>query len=138
MANNVTFVGARCIFYINNTIIGWSREASGSQNIALQPVDVLGRLDPLEYQATGYTVQFRARFFRILGKNLKQLGIFPKFNDILTGGEISARIEDKYTGEVIMNIIRVRARDNNWTVDSRGLYSQEISFTGIRDLEGEM
>ncbi len=138
MANDLTFVGARAIFTINKVIIGWARECSGSQTVQLQPVDVIGNLAPLEYQATGYVVQFRARLFRLLGKSLKQLGIFPKFDDILLSGEMSARIEDKYTGEVIVNLVRVKARDINFTLDARGLYSEEVSFAAIRDIANEV
>ena len=138
MANPIAFSGARAIFYINNIIVGWARDCDGTEAIALTPIDVIGSLAPLDYQATGYTVNFRARLFRLLGKNLKSLGIFPKYDDILTSGQLSCRIEDRYTGEVIVNIINVRARDINWTNDARGIFMQNVSFVGIRDIAGEI
>lgn len=143
------FTGARAIFKIGDMEIAYATEVSGSEEILRQEIEVLGRLAPLEYAETGYRVTLRCRGFRTIpwseaskGEGTavghpKKSGIFPKYDDILTSGEMTVTVYDKITNEVIANYINVKAATRNWTVGARTVFSEDITFVGERDISGE-
>ena len=71
---------------------------SGSESIDYEPVDVLDLLEVKEFVPVAYRATLSAQIFRVIGKSLKRLGIFPEEKNILTTGDLTCHIEDSLDG----------------------------------------
>lgn len=144
-SGSIVFTGARAIFYLGGTPFAYATDVSGSEEILREEINVLGQLEPVEYAETGYRVTLRCRNFRTIPRDnqpgqghLKSQGIFPKFHEILTSGELTASIVDKVSNEEIARLTRVKAATRNWTVSARTVFAEDITFNAIRDTSGEI
>jgi len=143
---SLVFTGARVRFFFDGKLFAYASDVSGSEEILREEINVLGRLAPVEYAETGYRVTFRCRNFRTIPTgssnpergNLKNMGVFPKYDDILTSGELTAVITDSITDEVIVHLTQVKAATRSWTVNARSVFAEDITFTAIKDIAGEV
>ena len=124
--------GARAIFRINGTKVALASQCSFSESIQLEAVNVLDKLEVEEYAEVGYTVDLQCQAFRIQSQSVKQLGIMPKLNAILTSGEMTAEIVDRVTNSVILLMEGVKMESRQSTVDARGVMTETWSFKGIK------
>ena len=131
------FAGARARLFFNGSIeAGWATGCSGSENIQLQRVDVLGDIDTQEIEPIGRTVTMTADFVRITGESLKQMGIWAKGDTtgIINFPEMTAEVFDSTDGSAAATyrIEGLKCETRNWRVDRSGLMSVNATFQGRR------
>lgn len=131
MAANV-FSGARARFKIDGVPVGFAAGVSGSESIDYEPVDVLDLLEVREFVPVAYRATLSAQVFRVIGKSLKALNIFPKQDNILTSGDLTCTIEDRLTGETMAQFEQCKAQEHTFDVTARGIVSENVTFVTIR------
>ncbi len=132
MAASATFSGARSIFLINSVPVAYAGGVSGEEMIDYEPVDVLGLLEVKEFVPVAYRTSLNAQIFRVVGKSLKQLGILPTLENIITSDDMTAAIQDSVTRETIALFLNVRASGASWDSTARGIVSQNVTFVAIK------
>lgn len=132
MAANV-FSGARARFLVNGTPVAFAGGVSGSESIDYEPVDVLDLLEVREFVPVAYRATLNAQIFRVIGQSLKQLGIFPVEENILTTGDLDCAIEDRLNAGTTMALFQnCKAQEHSWDVTARGIVSENVTFVTIR------
>ena len=130
MSNVMT--GPKAIFRINGTQIAYASSVSFNENIQLEEVNVLDRLEVLEHAEVGYRVDMSCQSFRVQNQSVKQLGLMSKLGQILTQGVMTAEIIDRVSGAVILLMEGVKLEARQTQVDARGLMTETWSFKGIK------
>lgn len=120
--------GARCRFALDGKVMGYASNVSGGHNIEWTPLDVLGMLKKAEFVPTGYTANFSASLFRLIGKSVKSLGFMPKYKDILTSGSMSALVEDIVSGKVVAKAVGVRVSEERFDLSARSPVQSNVTF----------
>lgn len=140
------FTGARARFFLNDVPIGYCAGVSGEEAIDYEPVDTLEFLQVREHVPVAYRASMSAAFFRLIGSSLKDytgkneeanLEIFPKFDNILTSGAMTAAIVETKSDSprVIAQFDSVRAASKTFDVSSRGIVTENCSFVAIRQFD---
>lgn len=125
------FSGARARLYFNGTTLaGWCTGVRGTENIALQRVDVLGDIDSQEIEAVARTVTMSADFVRILGESLQAQGIWPQggTNDVVNFPEMTAVIYDETGDSPVYTVEGLKCETRSFQVDRQGLMSVNVTF----------
>jgi hypothetical protein len=131
MATDV-FSGARARLKIDNNTIGYCGGISGEESIDYEPIDVLDLIHTKEHVPIAYRCGMNAQVFRVLGESLKNQGIMPIEDNILTDGVMEAQIEDKVTGRIAAQISGVKVATKAFDVTARGIVAENVSFVAIR------
>ena len=132
MAATNVISGARSRLKINGQIVGFAGDVSGGETIDYEPVDILDLLEVREFVPVAYKTSLNARVFRVIGKDLKALGIFPVEEDILTSGDLTITVEDKITGNTYAQFEQCKCAGHTFDVSARGIVSENIDFVAIR------
>ena len=127
-----TSTGARVIFYKNGTPILYANALNYTVAHAMQPVDILGQLEPKEYSETGYTVNFTCTMFRVSNQDAVTLGLRPILQDILTQTALTATLIDRVSGARLMMIEQVKCTNEDFTIDARAMGQVTLQFNGIK------
>ena len=131
MSNTIT--GARAIFRINSNKVAYASDVSYNENIALEDINVLDNLAPEELAETGYTVDFSCTAFVTEKGTIKDLGIMPRFSDILKAGVMTAEIVDELTEKTLLVLSGVKSLGRSGTVNARGTMTETWNFRGIKE-----
>jgi len=127
--------GARARLMIEGVKVMYATNISYGEELSLDPVGVLDQLETAEHVPTGYRVNFSAQMVRVITNSIKLrdgVRIFPRLEDMLTSGELTATVEDRVTGTIVSNIERVRASRYNINVGARGIVLTDVDFVAIR------
>lgn len=127
--------GARARLLIEGVKVMYTTNASYGEEVQYDPVEVLDQLEVAEHVPTAYRVNFSAQVVRVITNSVKLrdgVRIFPRLEDILTSGEMTATIEDKVTGTIISNIERVKASNYRINIGARGIVLTDVEFVAIR------
>ena len=124
--------GAKAIFRLNGVQVAFASNCSFNENIQLEEVNVLDKIESVEHAEVGYRVDLSCQTFRVQNQSVKQLGIMPRLEDILTNGEITAEVVDRQTNAVLLLMEGVKLESRQTTVDSRGLMTETWNFKGIK------
>ena len=127
---STVMTGAKAIFRLGGTQVAYASSVSFNENIQLDEVNVLDRLEVVEFAEVGYRVDLSCQNFRVANKSVKQLGIMSKLADILTQGELTAEVVDRASGAVILLMEGVKMETRQTTVDARGVMTETWSFKG--------
>ena len=127
--------GAKAIFRLNGTQIAYASSVTYNENIQLEEINVLDRIDTLELAEVGYRVDLSCQTFRVQNQSVKQLGIMPRLSEILTQGELTAEIIDSTTNAVILLMEGVKLESRQSTADARGVMTETWSFKGLRSTD---
>lgn len=143
-----SFSGARARFYFNGTQVAYASGCDGSEEIQMEPVEVLDNLPVKEHVPVGYRVTFNANIFRTVSSgastdvapgSLKEQGIFPKFGTrgerILQMTPVTVFIQDRNTGKVLYVIEGVKPSSQNFSITARGVVAQNVSFVCIKMMD---
>ena len=122
--------GAKAIFRLAGNQVAFASSATFNENIQLEEVNVLDRLDVAEFAEVGYRVDLSCQNFRVANSSVKQLGIMSKLGDILTQGELTAEVVDRVSGAVILLMEGVKLESRQTTVDARGIMTESWNFKG--------
>lgn len=139
------FSGGRAKFYINEKPIGFCAGVSGEEAVDYEPVETLEHLEVREHVPVSYRASLSAAFFRLIGSSLKEytdaeaggMSIFPKFENILTSGELTASIhatKAENPGKIAL-FTGVRAASKTFDVSSRGIVTENCSFIAIKQMD---
>ena len=129
---STVMTGVRAVFRVNGIQIAYASSCSFNETISLEEVNCLDRLDVLEFAETGYRVDLSCQTFRVQNQSVKQLGIMPRLQDILTSGEMTAEVIDRQSSAVILLMTGVKLESRQTTVDARGLMTETWNFRGKR------
>jgi len=134
-----TFSGARAIFLIDGSPIGFAGGVSGEETIDYEPVDVLNLLRVLEHVPVAYRVSMNAQIFRVINQSIKQQGIMPARNgedlNIINKADLTAAIQDKVTNETAQLFLGVRCSGHTFDVTARGIVSENVSFVALETMD---
>lgn len=130
MANIVS--GSRVVFRIDGERVFYATSLSFNESIEHEPIDVLDNFATEEHIPVAYRVDFSAEAFRVAGSSVKQLGIMPVLDDILTSGDLTAEFIDSETGNTLGLIVGVKCTSNSTNIPTRGAARQTLSFVGTR------
>ena len=128
MSNIVS--GSRIIFRINGEKVAYATTVSYNDNFETEPIDVLDEIKTLEHVYTAYRVDFSAEMFRVVDKSVKQLGIFPKLDNVFTAGDLQAEFIDRPTGKTLGLITGVKATSRSGSFANRAVSRETINFVG--------
>jgi len=131
----LVLTGARARLSIEGTKVMYATNVSYSEEVALDPVEVLDQLEVAEFVPTAYRVTFSAQMVRVVTNAIKLrdgVRIFPRLEDILTSGEMTATVEDKLQNVVVANIERVRAARYSVNIGARGMVLSDVEFVAVR------
>ena len=128
------FTGARAILRFDDIEAGWATGVSGSENITLQRVDVLGDIDSKEIEPVARTVTMTADFVRIIGASLQALGIIPTGDtaQVINFPSLTAEIYDEVGDQMIYRVEGLKTESRSWRVDRQGLMTVNCTFQGRR------
>lgn len=126
--------GARAKFSIDGVKVALAMNVTYSEEIQRDPIEPLDQFDVAEHVPVAYRVTLSSQHVRVVANSVKNrdgVVIFPKLEDILTRGEMTATIEDT-TGAVLANIERVQATRYSVNVGARGVVMTDVEFVAIR------
>lgn len=143
--------GARARLAIQGQAVGYATDVSCSEEVQYEPIRVLDRLHTVEFVPVGYDISFSASRVRLFGDSIRGgtganssgLNIYARhgvddrahLRNILNMANMSATIEDTYTGATFVQVEGVQVTRHNWTVTARGVVGEDIEFVGIRMLD---
>ena len=122
--------GAKAIFRINGVQIAYASNVTYNENIQLEEVNVLDKIEVIEHAEVGYRVDMSCQTFRVQNESVKQLGIMPKLEAILTSGELTAEVIDRQTNTILLLMEGVKMESRQTSVDARGLMTETWNFRG--------
>lgn len=129
------FTGARARLMIQGVPVMYATNVAYGEEIQMDPVEVLDKLEVAEHVPVAYRVTFSSQHVRVVLnpiKNRDGVTIFPRLEDILTSGELTATVEDSVTGAVLASIERVRASRYQNNVSARAMVLTDVEFVAIR------
>ena len=129
------FSGARSRFKVNGSKVAYSGGVSGEESVDLEPVDILDLIEVLEHVPVGYRASLTTNLFRVIGQSAKNLGIFPKNDNILTSGVLECAVEDSITERTAYLFQGCKASNKNFDFSARTLVTESLSFMAIRTLD---
>lgn len=132
MAASNTFSGARAVFEIEGTPVGFAGGVSGEEMIDYEPVDVLNLLEVREHVPVAYRVSLNASIFRVVGQSLKQQKIMPRLEEIITSADMTATITDSVTSRIAQMFEHVRCAGHSFDITARSIVSENVPFVAIR------
>ena len=126
--------GARAKLLIGGVEVGYATGVNASEDITNVRVNVLGEIDSQEIVPTSRAVSVNCNFVRILNSSLSDQGAWVEGNTdaVLGFPDLSMVIQDRVTGDTIWTIEGARCQTRNWTVDSGGIMSTNVSFEAIK------
>jgi len=143
-----SFSGARARFYMNGTQVAYATGCDGSEEITMEPVEVLDHLPVKEHVPTGYRCTLNCAIVRTVASgastdvapgSLKEQGIYPKFGTrgerILLLTPVTVFIQDRNSGKVLYVIEGVKPTTQNFSIQARGVVTQNVSFVALRMLD---
>lgn len=135
VGRGLVLTGARARLLINGVKVAYATNVSYSEEIQRDPIEPLDQYEVAEFVPIAYRVTFSAQMVRIVTNSIKNrdgVVIFPRLEDILTSGEMTASIEDRGTGHIIANIERVSATRYSSSIGARGIVLEDVEFVAIR------
>lgn len=127
-----TFTGVRAIFKIRGEQVAYASNVSYTINHALQAIEVLDRINPVEHAEVGYSVDCSCSVFRVANRSAIGLGIQPRLEAILTQPELVIELIDKVEGVTVLRISGVKIQTRSGSVDARGVATETWNFVGIK------
>lgn len=135
MARGLVLSGARARLLLEGVKVMYATNVTFGEEIRYDPVEALDNIAVEEHVPVGYNVNFSAQVVRVITNSIKLrdgVRIFPRLEQILTSGEMTATIEDRVTGTIVANIERVRASRYNMAISARGIVLTDVEFVAIR------
>ena len=127
--------GAKIIFRINGNKVAFATSVSYNEAINHEAVEVLDQLDIVEHVPVSYTCDFSAEAYRVSDKSIKQLGIMPVFDEIMTSGVLTAEFIDSETGRTMALFLNVRCTSRSGGFSKGSLGRENMSFVATRMLD---
>lgn len=129
-----TFAGARAKIFADTgggqVQVGFATGVSGTENIQLQRIDVLGNIDSEEIEPVGRTVTFSCDFVRMLDKSLEKQGLFPRGDTeaVIEFEELTFHVHDDISDVVRWIVVGAKSESRSWRVDRSGVMTGSVSY----------
>lgn len=124
--------GAKAVFRLNGIQVAYASQVTFNENIQLEEINVLDKLEALEHAEVGYRVDLSCQTFRVQNSSVKQAGWMSKLGSILTQGVLTAEVVDRVSGATILLMEGVKLESRSTTVDARGVMTETWNFKGIK------
>ena len=124
--------GGRAHFYVTTpegreVDVAFGAGVTVGEDINYEEAQVLDELKVAEFIPTSYRVTLTATMFAFSNKSLKGMGIQPTYSNILTSGEMSARIHDSISNtDITVTGVKMKSRSLNLATGS--LEAQNVEF----------
>ena len=81
-----------------------------------------------------YRVTLNCTIFRVVGQSLKQMGIMPMKDNILTSGDLTCTVVDdpKASNQVVYQYEQCKATSSSFDITARGIVAENVGFVAIR------
>lgn len=129
---NRAFHGARGYIVIRGKPVGYAQQATVGEDFNMVPIDTLDSLEVAEFVAAGYTVTFTASFVLVVGRSLKDAGVFQSAETALTAEEFVIEIKDRPTDRPVKVIEGVKAKSVNATIQKGAITAEQVVFVAKR------
>lgn len=130
----LVFTGSRARLSIDGVKVALAMNCTYGEEIQHDPIEPLDTFSVAEHVPISHRVNFTAQMVRVILsaiKNRDGVVIFPRVQDILSRGEMTATIEDPTTGTILANVQRVRAARYTQNI-SRAIVLTDCEFVAIR------
>ncbi|GAF75155.1 unnamed protein product [marine sediment metagenome] len=127
--------GSRIAFKVNGVKVAFATGVSFDVSYSTVPIQVLDQPDVVEHVETGYDVSFSAAKFRVPNKSLKQLGIEPSLETLLTRPELEAEIYDRISNVTLVRFIGVKLSGNSSAANARDVMSENLTFVARKAVD---
>lgn len=138
MARGLVLSGARARFTFNGVKVMYATNVSLSEEIQQDAVEVLDKLEVAEHVSTAYRCSMSCQFVRVINnpvKNRDGVTLFPRLEDILQSGELTATLEDSVTGAVLASVQRCKPSRYSKNVGAKGIVLTDMEWVCIRILD---
>lgn len=142
MANRA-FSGPRAQLWVTGAsgrvLVGWGTGCSGTVSVQQMRIDVLNNPASEEIEPVGYTVSGTFDRVRIVDVSLLDLGIDPTQGDTINFVNFPALnidIYDEVGDQPIERIYGARMSQRSWSVQARGIMSEQVSFEALTAKSG--
>jgi hypothetical protein len=123
-----TMVGARAKVKVDGVVVGLYDSCQYAANLGNEAIHILGRYSATEISINSYeAIQVQCSGFRIVDQGVHLLPKAPKLQDLLNLERVSLEIEDRQTGENIMNVNECVAV--NWGEGQQAKATSKFSIT---------
>ena len=115
---------------------GWARNLNMRERVQYDPVRVLDNVRVQEQVPLMYEVSLDAEQVFIVGRSLKQDGIFPgvggdpdtHLRNILDIGEIDVSVEDNRTSQIMASFPDAKCSEHGLRVDAGSIVGEDVQF----------
>jgi len=159
MPASQVFTGARAVFKLGGSPVGYALGVNGTTNINYQPLNVLGHLEVIEHVPVAYTVEMNANLSRLGSQTRMNAGasfpglreggdndgsltspqIMPAFGtdglNIIKSGELAATIYDRVTQKSLYTIKGVKCSQKGWDITAAGAVAENCVFVARISVE---
>lgn len=134
-----SIAGSTVRILANSREVGWGTGLDGAEEYEIAESRALGDLDPKELKIVRRSVTFRVAQIRLVQLPGVDQGIWPIGNTIqvVRFPPVTFEILDDDTEQVIERIFGCRPTRRNFRVDEGGLYTEDLSFKGLRTEPGD-
>jgi len=127
--------GSRIAFKISGNKVAFATGVSIDITYSTVPIQVLDQPDVVEHVETGYDVTFSATKFRVAGFPLKDLGIEPTLEGLLTRPELEAEVYDRISGKTLSRLEGVKLSGKSGNVNARDVYNETLTFVARKETD---
>jgi len=127
------FTGSKASLKLNGQKVSFVGSLNITHENTLTGIDVIDQLEKAEFAETGHNVSFTCNLFKVDENSARALGLDPaNLDDILSQPEMTMEVFDRIGNKVQYTMQRVKWAGGSGSVDSRGVWQGQWSFSGIR------
>jgi len=127
--------GSRIAFKINGVKVAFATGVSFDVAYLTIPAHLLDQADVAEHVEAGYDITFSATKFRVPNKSLKQLGIEPSLETLLTRPELEAEIYDRVVDKTLHRFEGVKLTSKAGSVNARDIFNMTLNFVARKETD---
>jgi len=109
-------------------IIGRASNLTPSERFNLERVPEIGEIKPVENIALRYEGSFTITKFKIIKNSLKQQGIVPSADKVLSADLLDFTVLNKITGKPITTFIGCSCEDFRETIAANAIIGEDATF----------
>ena len=125
--------------YANGQAIGRATNLTPNERFNQEPTHEIGNIKTVENVALRYEGSFTLTKFKIIKSSMKQLGLVPTPNNVLTKELLEFTVTDKITNQPICTFKGCSADDYRETISANAIIGEDATFFFIErvDYDGD-
>lgn len=134
-----SIAGCAVLIYLGDNEVGAGVASSGSEVQMLDRVDVLGNIYTKEIVPVRRQASWSLSLVRFRDGSIKDIGGMAVGDsvEILNFPPLTLVALDKVTDDPVETLTGAVCEQRSWSIDASGIFSESVSFQGIRMLAGE-